>query len=171
MVGMQTIINMYCTWKQLPSSGHQVFLRTGLVNTALTNQHHQHRHHRCLQHRPSSRRSSASHWVLLLLLVAASGEYCTVLVRWWWWYVRTTNSEYDKKKGRICCCAVVVFFTSNRSGLNHITWLPIRYVVCWTRKIPREYLQSSNERMETKQNENKKWQKRNDNIKHMPEKR
>ena len=39
---------------------------------------------------------------------------------------------------RYCCCCC--FLHINRSGLNHTqkyTWLPIRYVVCWTEKDQR----------------------------------
>ena len=45
-----------------------------------------------------------------------------------------------------CCCCCVLHI--NRSGpLNHTqqyTWLPIRYVVCWTEKISEEHLKNSN---------------------------
>ena len=44
----------------------------------------------------------------------------------------------------LCC----YFLHINRSGLNHTqyyTWLPIRYVVCWTEKDQRNIYKCSNE--------------------------
>ena len=71
----------------------------------------------------------------------------------------------------------VFFFTSfflhiNRSGLNHTqyyTWLPIRYVVCWTERDHRNIYQAP---MRAKEKHKQKRQReRNKNSKiHMPEK-
>ena len=44
---------------------------------------------------------------------------------------------------RLCCCCC--FLHINLSGLNHTqyyTWLPIRYVVCWTEKYQRNIYQA-----------------------------
>ena len=56
-----------------------------------------------------------------------------------------------------CCCCC--FLHINRSGLNHTqsyTWLPIRYVVCWTEKRSEEHLPSSNESKEKHKHTNDK---------------
>ena len=50
-----------------------------------------------------------------------------------------------------CCC----FLHINRSGLNHTqyyTWLPMRYVVCWTERDQRNIYQAP---MRAKENTNK----------------
>ena len=52
-----------------------------------------------------------------------------------------------------CCC----FLHINRSGLNHTqyyTWLPIRYVVCWTKRDQRNIYQAP---MRAKEKHKQTW--------------
>ena len=55
-----------------------------------------------------------------------------------------------------CCCFLHIY----RSGLNHTqyyTWLPIRYVVCWTERDQRNIYQAPNEsKRKTQTNKNDK---------------
>ena len=54
-----------------------------------------------------------------------------------------------------CCC----FRHIDRSGLNHTqyyTWLPIRYVVCWTEKDQRNIYKASTRAKEKHMNKNHK---------------
>ena len=61
----------------------------------------------------------------------------------------------------ICCC-FCCFLHINRSGLNHTqyyTWLPIRYVVCWTERDQRNIYQApmrAKEKTQTNKNDKEK---------------
>ena len=60
------------------------------------------------------------------------------------------------------CCCCCCFIHINRSGLNHTqyyTWLPIRYVVCWTERDQRNIYQApmrAKEKTQTNKNDKEK---------------
>ena len=95
----------------------------------------------------------------LLVSIVSSKERSSWSPRWALFYSELScyhASAYHQlhchpSLSNLCCC----FLHINRSGLNHTqyyTWLPIRYVVCWTERDQRNIYQAP---MRAKEERNK----------------